>query len=337
MLTTEKLCNVTNSTEFWSVIRQYPKKKIFTNYISINNWISYLKNFNPSRPKQDNASSNPHNPDLDDSITLNELLINIKKLSNNKTPGLDLLLSEFFKKLPLQWLHYVQNLLNNIMETENFPEKLCTSKLIMIFKKGDSNDPRCYLPISILNSFLKLFTQILASRLSKWLEQNAIIPEMQSGFRSGRGCLDNIFSLTAIIQNALRSHGRYLFVTFIDFRQAFDSINHELLWNKLSKIEVIGKFINVIKNLYRSASQCISVNNELSESIPIIKGVLQGDNMSSTLFNLYLSDIETHFRSKKLSGVSIDNNTDVILLAYADDIVLFSDSQKDMQIKLHTY
>ena len=154
---------------------------------------------------------------------------------------------------------------------------------------------------------------------------------MKTGFRFGLGSLENIFSLTAIIKNALRLPGRYLFVTFIDFRQAF-----VLLWIKLSKIGVSGKFINVIENLYRNASQCITINNDLSESIPTTKGVLQGDNMSSTLFNIYLSDIETHFRSKKLSGVSIDNNTDVIMLAYADDIVLLSDSQKDMQIKLDT-
>lgn len=80
----------------------------------------------------------------------------------------------------------------------------------MIFKKGDSNDPTCYRPISILNSFIKIFIQILASRLTKWSEQNEVIPKMQNAFRSGRGCLDNLYIRTATIQNALRLKGRYV-------------------------------------------------------------------------------------------------------------------------------
>ena len=113
---------------------------------------------------------------------------------------------------------------------------------------------------------------------------------------------------------------------FIDFRKAFDSVNHNLLWNKLSSAGVSLKFINILRSLYDSAEMSVKINNTLSNPAKIEKGVLQGEILSPDLFALFLNDIEAYLRSKGCRGISINNKVDIMLLAYADDIVIVADS-----------
>uniref|UniRef100_A0A6P7H5Q2 Uncharacterized protein LOC114347357 n=1 Tax=Diabrotica virgifera virgifera TaxID=50390 RepID=A0A6P7H5Q2_DIAVI len=70
----------------------------------------------------------------------------------------------------------------------------------MLHKKGSREDPENYRRIALVNCLTKLFTQILSNRLTIWLDNTSVIPECQNGFRQGRGCLDNIFTLTSAVQ-----------------------------------------------------------------------------------------------------------------------------------------
>lgn len=332
---TSKLSRVSNSKEFWSTIKQYRYKNTNKNEISLRLWISHLKKLNPPLPKIETQYFDTFNPELDSSISLGELLTSLKKCKNHKAPGLDSIPGEFIKNLPTPWLHYTLNMFNCIIESEILPSSWRNSKLFMLYKKGDERDPASYRPISLLSSFLKLFTRILTTRLTIWAEKYNVLPEMQCGFRENRGCLDNLFCLTALTQSVLRLKGRYLYAIFIDFRQAFDSVNHTLLWIKLFKAGVSSKFIRLVQNLYEGAAQCISVGAEQSDPITITKGVLQGDSLSCQLFNLFIADFEAFFRARQVTGVSIDDQNDILMLAYADDVVILSDNPRDVQKKLN--
>jgi len=90
----------------------------------------------------------------------------------------------------------------------------------MIFKKGNDKEPSNYRPIALLNSLLKLFTSIIQERLLQWCEEHAILPEAQAGFRKNRGCVDQIFTLNAILQIGTRRSGIY--ALYVDFAKAFD-------------------------------------------------------------------------------------------------------------------
>jgi hypothetical protein len=69
----------------------------------------------------------------------------------------------------------------------------------MLHKKEDALDPMNYQPIPLLNSLLKLFTQLLRARITNWATLNNLSPEAQAGFRKGRGSDDEIFCLNAAL------------------------------------------------------------------------------------------------------------------------------------------
>lgn len=94
-----------------------------------------------------------------------------------------------------------------------------------------------------MNSCAKLFTGLLTTRLSSWAEEANLIPEIQSAFRKGRSCADNIFVFTHVLSNRLRSPGGRLYSAYIDFKQAFDSINQARLWMKMTHAGVSSGFI----------------------------------------------------------------------------------------------
>lgn len=188
----------------------------------------------------------------------------------------------------------------------------------------------------MLNSLEKIFSQILLNRLGDWAEICNVLPECQSGFRKDRGCIDNVFTLVAAVQINLRLKNRKIFAVFVDFERAFDSVNHGLLWLKLHMAGVSCKLIRVIKNLYDNATMRVRVGGSLSKSFPISSGVLQGEPLSPLLFSIFLADIETYFRKRGAAGINVDNTVDLLMLLYADDLVIFSDSEADVTRKLET-
>lgn len=117
-------------------------------------------------------------------------------------------------------------------------------------------------------------------------------------------------------------------------KRAFDSVNHFLLWHKLHALGLSTKFINLIKSLYSNANIKAKVNNNFTNEFPIGEGVLQGETLSPSLFSLFIHDIEAFFRSRYVKGVKINEQDDVLLLCYADDIVIFATSEWDVQNKL---
>ncbi|CAG5084863.1 Similar to jockey\pol: RNA-directed DNA polymerase from mobile element jockey (Drosophila funebris) [Cotesia congregata] len=117
-----------------------------------------------------------------------------------------------------------------------------------------------------------------------------------------------------------------MFGLFVDFKRAFDSVPHVLLWNKLFKAGISPKIFRILKILYDQAICQIRSGGMLSEKFEVTEGVLQGEILSPLLFILYLYDIVKYFREKKAKSIQINSNYDMIMLLYADDLVILSDS-----------
>lgn len=331
----EKLANIRNSAEFWKTISHFRNKKTNINTIDINKWTDYFNSIYTSRSLSSFLFFGPSYEYLDQDISLHELQISIAYCKNNKAPGSDNITNEFYKNITPNWEHYIQNLFNKILKYETVPRKWSEIILTLIHKKGDQNNPENYRGIALVNTLCKIFTQILLSRLNTLLDEIPVIPECQSGFRKSRGCIDNIFSLTALIHLNIMKKGKYLYAIFVDMKRAFDSVSHSHLWQKLYSVGISSKFINIIKSLYTHANIRAKINKEFTTDFPIDEGVLQGETLSPVLFSLFMYDIEDFFRSRYVKGVKIDENEDVLLLCYADDIVIFATSEWDVQEKLN--
>uniref|UniRef100_A0A1Y1N802 Reverse transcriptase domain-containing protein n=1 Tax=Photinus pyralis TaxID=7054 RepID=A0A1Y1N802_PHOPY len=329
------LANVNNSSEFWKVVKNLKTSRENINEVTLEEWEEFYRRHHANLNSSVSLYFDVSNYYLDTPITLNELHNSIASAKLGKTPGFDLIPNEFYKHLPPNWEHYMLNMFNNIWELEKIPRSWSIIIITPIHKKGPKNDPANYRGIALTNSVTKLFTQILYNRIYNFVEESSILKEYQMGFRKTRGTSDNIFSLMAIIHIQLRLARNAVYVMFIDFKQAFDRINHNILWRKLYDNGISAKVIRMIESLYKNASLQVKVNNNLSNTIPITEGVLQGEKLSPILFSLFINDIESYFRAHGVRGLNIDQNNDILLIAYADDIALFSHSPIDLQKKIN--
>lgn len=330
----KNLQEVKNSKQFWETVNRLKILSQQTNEIGVHEWSKFYKEHYGQKQIYEIQFFSVAHPLLETDISLEELQFQIQRSKNKKSPGFDQITYEVFKNITPEWEHYLLNLFNCIMHSEKVPKLWSKSKLHLLYKKGDKKDPDNYRGISLLNTMAKLFTGILASRLMLWAESENLIPEEQAGFREGRGCVDQIFTLAALININLRQEGSYIYAAFIDFKKAFDSIKHNLLWEKLFSIGVGGKIIRIMKEIYDKAVMQIKVDRKLSEEIGISSGLLQGESLSPALFILFISDIVKFFQEKGATGIIIDKSNEVIMLLLADDIVLLSNSWHEAQKKL---
>lgn len=121
-----------------------------------------------------------------------------------------------------------------------------------------------------------------------------------------------------------------LFAAFIDLKKAFDSVWREGLLHKLLKNGIHGKTYNIIKSMYSKTENRIKFKNGISPKFVSTTGVKQGDNLSPTLFNIYINDIVSFIENYQGDPIIVGDNKINILL-YADDIILISKSPNGLQ------
>ena len=107
----------------------------------------------------------------------------------------------------------------------------------------------------------KLFSDILLQRLKGIAEK--VYPQSQSGYRPGRSTIDGIFTLRQLMEKS-RQQQKNLYIVFVDFTKAFDTVNRDLLFQILSKLGCPPKFVRVLKNMYSNVHAQLIVDGELT-------------------------------------------------------------------------
>ncbi len=197
---------------------------------------------------------------------------------------------------------------------------------------SDPRDPLAYRGIALASVMYKMYCHILNARLSMWAENNNILVDEQNGFRKKRSTIDHVSSITSLIETRKKLK-RDTFTAFIDFRKAYDFINRDKLWKRLTETGVCGKMLLAIESLYSSVSSCIRINSYNTDWFEVHTGLRQGCILSPLLFNMYINDLALYLKSLNV-GVSISDEI-VCILLYADDIVLIAESAEDLQILLN--
>ncbi|UYV74537.1 hypothetical protein LAZ67_12000039 [Cordylochernes scorpioides] len=339
MKKTTKDKNAKDPKSFWNAIASFRKKPIIQGEIDIKEWFLFYKNLLNKENKEVTFTLNQmigwKDPDLDAEITLEEIHDVVKKLANGKAVGLDGIPNELLKNLPIPTLTKLKNLFNKIMSTEKYPQLWTNSIVHPIYKSGDKNNPTNYRGIALCSNISKLFTTILRNRLNNWIEKREIILENQAGFRKNRSCTDHIILLNSLIQLSLRRKRGKLYVFFVDLTKAFDTVPHDLLWQKLHKMGISNKFVMLIKNFYQEAKITIRWKGQYSNNVKINSGVLQGESLSPLLFILYMADLIELYNNSALTGFHLPDFGVLHLLMYADDIAIIGESKINLQIKIN--
>jgi hypothetical protein len=140
--------------------------------------------------------------------------------------------------------------------------------------------------------------------------------EYQCRFRSDRSTTDQIFTLRQTLEKC-HKHGIDLHLFFIDFKQAFDSVNRKEIYEALEDFGIPHKLIRLLKMTLQKAQVKVMIGNQLSKSFDVTYMVRQGDALSATLFNLILHKI---IQNIEVTGTIVNKSKQI--LGYADDIVL---------------
>ncbi|CAH1721690.1 unnamed protein product [Aphis gossypii] len=258
------------------------------------------------------------------SPSLEEIQYAIQTLKNNKSPGDDKIAAELLKLGGQNLTKNLHDLIQQIWIKEKIPKEWNESLICPIFKKGNRNKVENYRGITLLNSGYKILSLIIFKRLQVYTDE--IVGDYQSGFRKNKSTTDHIFVLRQVMERSYE-YAKDLHMVFIDYKQAYDSIDREILWKILKNFGLPTKLINMIKLCNTNISSRVKVNNEISSPFTINSGLKQGDAMSPALFNMALESVIRKIPRTETLNPDEGN----ILLAYADDIVVIGNSQESIQ------
>uniref|UniRef100_A0A671TQN5 Reverse transcriptase domain-containing protein n=1 Tax=Sparus aurata TaxID=8175 RepID=A0A671TQN5_SPAAU len=262
-------------------------------------------------------------------IAPQEVLGVLSHIKRNSAPGPDGVRRD-------AWLRWdpkgekISDLFNAMLLSGRVPTCLKTSRTTLIPKTSDSKqlvDINQWRPITIGPILLRTFSGVLTRRLAEVCK----VHTRQKGFVKSSGCSENLPLLDGMIQTCKRNR-KPLSVVFIDFAKAFDTVSHNHLWVTLERIGVDDQLVKVIRDSYRGCTTRIRLRGGETQSIELRRGVKQGDPMSPLLFNL---SIDPLLRLLECEGAgSTACGVRVASLAFADDLVLLSDSWDGMSRNL---
>lgn len=291
----------------------------------------YRKLYSP----EDNSSHLTTNLEDDEKEHIPGFLVSeieqaIMSQKKEKAPGPDFITNEMIKTSAIvpENLKKLTDLYNTILNTEYIPSQWTKNVIILLHKKGDRNIIENYRPISLMSNMYKIFSKMILNRITKIMDEQQ--PIEQAGFRAGFSTVDHMHVIKQLIEKC-QEYGKALYIAFVDYRKAFDSINHDSLWQALIQQGVPKKYVRIIKNIYENSTAQIKLEST-GEEFPIARGVRQGDPLSPKLFSAILENI---FRNLDWDSFGINiNGRQLNHLRFADDLVLISDNAKTLQTML---
>ena len=231
--------NIGDPKQFWRNIKKFTTKTRQVSDISDEQWLEHFEKvfdvkgmgqdtddeMSSSYTTESNRNSSAEDDSLNSDISPQEVIESIDHLKANKAAGLDGIIPEVFKHSCDKIVPFLVHLFNKVFASGEYPEAWTEAVIYPLHKKGNIHEPDNNRGISLLNVCSKLYSYIINKRLSRWVEDNDVLGEIQAGFRKDHSTVDHIFTLFSMIQRHLLRNKK-LYVAFIEFREAFDFISH---------------------------------------------------------------------------------------------------------------
>jgi exonuclease III len=259
----------------------------------------------------------------DTPITLDELTTALKTSNPDKSPGLDGLTYELYKKFWNELGPLLLRVTNSSMHEGRLPNSMQNGIITLIPKNGDHTLLSNWRPITLLNTDYKLITKCLAGRIISVLPD--LITSDQSFCVPNRTIHTNLHLIRDAIEYA-NMHNLPLAVISLDQASAYDCVEHPYIFYVLQKFGFGNTFIQYIRTVYQNAKGLVKTNGTLTAPFQYGRGVRQGDPLSGPLFTLttepFLLLCNEKLRDYGLKIPSSQNET-LVTSAYADDITVF--------------
>uniref|UniRef100_A0A3B5Q4K1 Reverse transcriptase domain-containing protein n=1 Tax=Xiphophorus maculatus TaxID=8083 RepID=A0A3B5Q4K1_XIPMA len=248
-----------------------------------------------------------------------------------KAPGVDEIRPEFLKALDVVGLCWLTRLCNIAWTSGAVPLDWQTGVVVPLFKKGDRRMCSNYRGVTLLSLPGKAYSGVLERRVRRIVEPR--IQEEQCGFHPGRGTLDQLYTLSRVLEGAWE-FAQPVYMCFVDLEKAFDRVPRGALWGVLREYGVPGPLIRAVRSLYDRCQSLVRIAGSKSGSFPVRVGLRQGCPLSPILFITFMDRISR--RSQGVEGIRF-GGLRISSLLFADDVVLLASSDRDLRLSLERF
>lgn len=216
-----------------------------------------------------------------------EVFLLLESLDTNKSFGIDKIHPLLLKTAALQIYRPLTLIFNLSINKGIFPDSMKLAKVVPIFKQGSRFVCSNYRPISVLSSISKILERCIFNQLMFYFTNNNMISPKQYGFRPGFTTSDFLIDLIEEITSSL-DKGLYVVSLFLDLSKAFDTVNHQILLNKLKYYGLQQSEYNWFQSYLNNRKQQVHANGVASDTRFISTGVPQGSilGLCCLLFSL---------------------------------------------------
>ena len=268
-----------------------------------------------------------------DTITRADYDLCIKKCGKGKATGPDNIPGELIRNMPSEFHNALFLIFTLLARVKTTPTTWLQSKTVLIYKKGDPHIMDNYRPIALANHLYKIWTAIIAQILTEFAECNNILSDSQEGYRKGRSTNRAVAHLQLLLEDA-HTYQKNIYVTYIDFKGAYPSVDHTQLRQVIKDLGVPQDVCELIKSLHEGAHTTFLTPHGPTPPVPINRGTLQGDPLSTILFDLMMEPLTrwlqkgNHGYKTEATGLMHEG------ILYADDVALTSRSIRSTQTQL---
>ena len=240
-------------------------------------------------------------------VTEDVVLRLLNEMNTDKAAGIDNLSAKFLKDGAVILAKPISKICNLSVKYSIFPTDCQIAKLKPLFKKGSTTHPKNYRPISLLPLISKIIEKVIHDQTQEFLNDKKILYKFQSGFRKNYSTDSCLSYLHNKIATGFES-GLHTGMILIDLQKAFDTINHEILINKMEYLGFSKSVILWFKSYLSKRKFKVNLNQTFSEPGKLLCGVPQGSILGPLLFLIYINDMPQSVNCE--------------LLLYADDTCL---------------
>lgn len=247
----------------------------------------------------------------------------LRKLKISKANGLDCIPNRLLIDGASHICSSLTHIINLSISTGVFPSEWKTAKVIPLFKSGNKTDMDNYRPISILPAVSKIIERAVYQQLYQHLDKHNLLCPFQSGFRKNFSTQTAVTLFTDTIRRNM-DLGLLTGAIYIDLKKAFDTIDHQLLLQKLCCYGLSDQAQKWFCSYLNKRNQRVQINNILSSIAEMHSGVPQGSILGPLLFIMYINDLPSCVYYSKV-------------MLYADDTVIYfaAKTTSDLEIFLN--
>lgn len=266
---------------------------------------------------------------IDGIIKKEEVLKALKEMSNNKSPGLDGLPSEFYKIMWNELGNDLSDTIANVCLSDEIPDSWTEGLISIIYKeKGDIRDLKNWRPITLLNCDYKIMTKVMANRI-KDVSNNLVSADQSCGLKN-RTIHDQLYYIRDFIHYFSETNKKGMIIS-IDQEKCFDRIDHRLIHVMLKKLNFGPVIQSLVKTIYANMRSRIMINGLITDSFQVTRSVRQGDSLSMSLAVLVGELLGEMLRANmEITPICLPNTKPKKVAQYADDTSILTDNPRSL-------